>query len=452
MPESTGTITVTNGSAAVTGSGTLFADSFVGANDALVVDGDIYIVKSVSSNAALTLLTPYTGTGGSGKSYVIVHLTGEDVVNLLAKKTTELVEKYGQTVNSITETPGASKIPKAGENGKLADAWLSAAAEQKAGIAKIATASGAAAGTDDATIMTPAKVKSVLPVQATESKAGIAKIATASEAAEETDATRCITPARLSVTHDSIRCTYDGKNLTTAFAAEIAGYSSAWAWIKARMTAANYNGIMIGDYIPISFNGQTLNMQVAGIDCYMNANDTEVGHHIDFISRTVPSGMTMNWRGTNDNNGTADENAPYLLSIPYTTLNSTWLGYLPPALQSVIVEKRTLLETRYSPSGALTESNGWKWASLGKLWLPSIYEVTGTNHWGTPGHSEGCYVQYPIFQHNMKYRVKSRSAWWTSTLSGGSASGVVYVNGSGFVSSYNPAGNLLCCPVCFRIA
>ena len=35
MPESTGTITLTNGSAAVTGSGTLFADNFVGANDVL---------------------------------------------------------------------------------------------------------------------------------------------------------------------------------------------------------------------------------------------------------------------------------------------------------------------------------------------------------------------------------------------------------------------------------
>lgn len=124
MPETTGTITVTKGSTAVTGSGTLFSDNFVGANDALVVDGDIYIVKSVSSNTALTLLTPYTGESGSGKSYVIVHLTGEDVINLLARKTTELVEKYGQTVNSITDTPGASKIPKADANGKLDRGWL----------------------------------------------------------------------------------------------------------------------------------------------------------------------------------------------------------------------------------------------------------------------------------------------------------------------------------------
>ena len=124
MPETTGTITVTNGSTAVTGSGTLFADKFVGTNDALVVDGEIYIVKSVSSNTALTLLTPYTGTSGSGKSYVIVHLTGEDVINLLARKTTELVEKYGLIANSVTETPGAGGIPQADSTGKLADGWI----------------------------------------------------------------------------------------------------------------------------------------------------------------------------------------------------------------------------------------------------------------------------------------------------------------------------------------
>lgn len=124
MPETTGTITVTNGSTAVTGSGTLFSDNFVGANDALVVGGEIYIVKSISSNTALTLLTPYTGTSGSGKSYVIIHLTGEDVINLLARKTTELVEKYGLIANSVTETPGAGGIPQADDNGKIASGWL----------------------------------------------------------------------------------------------------------------------------------------------------------------------------------------------------------------------------------------------------------------------------------------------------------------------------------------
>lgn len=124
MPESTGTITVTNGSTAVTGSGTLFADNFVGANDVLIVDGLMYIVDSVTSNTALTLTRPYTGTTASGKTYDIVHLTGEEALNELARQVAALVNKYGITVNSITDTPGASKIPKADANGKLARNWL----------------------------------------------------------------------------------------------------------------------------------------------------------------------------------------------------------------------------------------------------------------------------------------------------------------------------------------
>lgn len=128
MPESTGTITLTNGSAAVKGSGTLFTDNFVGANDVLIADGLMYVIASVTSNTALTLTRPYTGTTASGKEYDIVHLTGEDALNELARQVAALVNKYGSAVNSITDTPGASKIPKADANGKLADGWLSAAA------------------------------------------------------------------------------------------------------------------------------------------------------------------------------------------------------------------------------------------------------------------------------------------------------------------------------------
>lgn len=124
MPESTGTITLTNGSASVTGSGTLFADNFVGANDVLIVDGLMYVIASVTSNTALTLTRPYTGTTASGKQYDIVHLTGEDALNELARQVAALVNKYGLTVNSITDTPGASKIPKADANGKIASGWL----------------------------------------------------------------------------------------------------------------------------------------------------------------------------------------------------------------------------------------------------------------------------------------------------------------------------------------
>lgn len=124
MSESTGTITVTNGSASVTGSGTLFATNFCGPDDLLIVDGLNYVIKSVTSDTALTLTRPYTGTTASGKTYEIIRTTGEKALNELAQKVAELVNKYGTTVNSITDTPGAGKIPQAGSDGKLARNWL----------------------------------------------------------------------------------------------------------------------------------------------------------------------------------------------------------------------------------------------------------------------------------------------------------------------------------------
>jgi len=66
----TGTATVTNGSATVTGSGTLWLAN-VSANDLFVVGGVAYFVSGVSTNTSLTLTAPYAGTTGGGKSYVI---------------------------------------------------------------------------------------------------------------------------------------------------------------------------------------------------------------------------------------------------------------------------------------------------------------------------------------------------------------------------------------------
>ena len=461
MPESTGTITLTNGSTAVTGSGTLFADNFVGADDVLIVDGLMYIVASVTSNTSLTLTRPYTGTTASGKQYDIVHLTGEEALNELARQVAALVNKYGLTVNSITDTPGAGGVPQADDNGKIASGWLYAATETVVGAARLSTSAEATAGADNTTIMTPAKVKSVLPVQATESKAGIAEIATAAEVAAGTDNARIVTPQRLAEHTSGIinwaRHTYTERDLTTVFASEISGYSDVWAWIKARITAANWDGLMIGDYIPFTMNGQTVKAQIAGIDTYYGVMDQPVGHHIDFISRDCFN-STMTWNTTNTNQGTASENSPWLASNAYSVLNTTWYNYLPAALKSVIVEKRFLIETRYSSSGPLTASNSWKWANIGKLWLPSVYEIFGSNVWGTQGYSEGNAVQYPIFANSWQYRRKGagngggRCDWWTLTPFGVSSAAVCQVNIAGYVYYCGAADYELREPVCFLIS
>lgn len=99
---------------------------------------------------------------------------------------------------------------------------------------------------------------------------------------------------------------------------------------KARITAANWDGLMIADYIPFTMNGQTVKAQIAGIDTYYGVMDQPVGHHIDFISRDCFN-VTVKWNNTNTNQGTAEETSPWLASNIYSVLNTTWYNYLPAA-------------------------------------------------------------------------------------------------------------------------
>ena len=56
------------------------------------------------------------------------------------------------------------------------------------------------------------------------------------------------------ILHQQDNRIYKGRNLVTVFASEIAKYSDEWAWIRARIKAANYEGIYVGDYIPVTMN------------------------------------------------------------------------------------------------------------------------------------------------------------------------------------------------------
>lgn len=73
-----GTITVTNGSAIVSGTGTAWANNVngVGAGQMIVVPGSgtvqVYEILSVESNTSLTLTTPFTGTTAAGSGYAIL--------------------------------------------------------------------------------------------------------------------------------------------------------------------------------------------------------------------------------------------------------------------------------------------------------------------------------------------------------------------------------------------
>lgn len=248
---------------------------------------------------------------------------------------------------------------------------------------------------------------------------------------------------------------YKGRNLATVFAAEIKNYDDEWAWIRARIKAGNYTGIYVGDYIPVTMNNETVNMQVAGIDCYYKTTDQQLGHHIDFISKDCFS-ETVQWNLENNNNGNADSPYPYMVSNLYKYLTETLYGYLPDKVKKQIAHKRMLLEQRYSASGVLTDSTTWGWQDMGPLWVPTEYEVFGSVVWGTPGWSAGQAMQYPIFANSYVNRIKGvgngggRCHWWLASVRSGGSTAACLVSSFGHADSWNASiANHV--PVCFRI-
>ena len=204
--------------------------------------------------------------------------------------------------------------------------------------------------------------------------------------------------------------------------------TESWASLQARTQAGNFKGIRIGDFKPITLTtGEVVIMEVAGIDQYHRCGDIEIGHHIDFISRDCLAGTKV-FNETNTNNGTEAEPSPWRASKLFQTLNDEATGVfatLPGDLKACIIDKRALLELRYSAAGALESSTGWAWNNMGKLWLPTEVELLGNTFWsdGDAGWTGGggCNLQYPIFYGGAKHIIKGagngggRCAWWEAT-------------------------------------
>lgn len=275
---------------------------------------------------------------------------------------------------------------------------------------------------------------------------------------------------------------YAGTDLTVRHAEEIANYSDPWEWVRARIKAKDYRGIHIGDYIPFTCTNQVeLNAEVAGINTYRGYGDQETPEHIDFISREVwPTLHVMNkvafnngisdtvkepWLASdlhhwinslagNVPNGAAVGGTP-LAEVDYTA-DGIW-NFLPADLQAAINAsqlKRMAFPQRYSASGVLTSDNGLAWGEMGKLWIPSEFEVYGTVVWGTAGFSAGGFQQYPIFANNMK-RMKRygnyRVYWWLLSASGFDSANFASVSSGGDAARFAANNTGLRVPVCFRL-
>ena len=286
---------------------------------------------------------------------------------------------------------------------------------------------------------------------------------------------------------------YEGVNLETKFATEIAAAGNVYAWLNNRKNAGNFEGIHVGDYFSVSLSAgtvagysiaaQTFKCRIVGINTYKSCADTNIGNMFYVISDEVIN-TAIKWNPTDNNNGTASQNKPWLASAAYAVLNGVnnyttsaygnaahganasakgILQLLPSTLQSVLKQKRNLLDNRYSSSGLLTGSTGWDWTDMGKLWLPNEVEVYGcgirSNLSQTSGFwfpEAGLSIQFPWFANNCEHRVKrnssgARCSWWLSAPASYYATIVCNVSDDGAANSNNATSSSIFLPLCFCI-
>ena len=255
--------------------------------------------------------------------------------------------------------------------------------------------------------------------------------------------------------YDLVDHVYQGVDLTVKFAAEIANYTDAWAWIQARLDAHNLSGIHVKDYIPFTVRGENHQAQIAGINTYRRTGATEVGWHIDWITRDC-YGTSHRYNATNANNGNSTTGSPFKASELYGWLNSTVYAALPADLKAVIKEKNHYYPLRYTSGSTLTDDNSWEFGSMGKLWLPLEGEIFDTPQWSTKGYGNPYATQYPIFANDASARIKGagpggeRASWWTASAFSGYSANFVIVYAYGYDNSSN-ASNANHCPLCFRL-
>jgi hypothetical protein len=110
----TGTITATQNSATVTGSGTTFLDQ-LNVGDRITIASVEYIIKSIESNTSLTLTAAYAGTTASGLS-----ITSVPEVNYQSGGTSFIAIIKADNTNTADMRFGRSMNP-AGDGTDLSD-------------------------------------------------------------------------------------------------------------------------------------------------------------------------------------------------------------------------------------------------------------------------------------------------------------------------------------------
>lgn len=245
---------------------------------------------------------------------------------------------------------------------------------------------------------------------------------------------------------------YGGQSIATLLAGEIGG-GTVYDALHKRIAANNFAGLRVGDYLDVplvSASGvagqQSVRVVIAHIDPYLWCDDRGKGHHIAFVASApiavsssydgVANSSFLPWNKTNTNQGTADIKNPYLCS-QLKGWETAFEACLPEGLTKYLLTQRVLLEERYSASGALTDSNGWSWQDIGKVWSLSEMEVYGCPVWGTKGYSVGFDCQWDLFRDTAHRINGTRCSWWLRSVMGGSSSNVCCVNSNGYAGYHS---------------
>lgn len=99
-----GTITVTNGSATVTGSGTSWISNAAVGEALSAPDGKLYEITNIASDTSLTIGSTYLGATAAAQAYVII--PSQSYIRDLAQQAAELVASYA----SIASNAGTGKF------------------------------------------------------------------------------------------------------------------------------------------------------------------------------------------------------------------------------------------------------------------------------------------------------------------------------------------------------
>ncbi len=226
-----------------------------------------------------------------------------------------------------------------------------------------------------------------------------------------------------------------GRNLVTVLGA--ANAAAAFAALRTRADAGNFDGLRLGDYIDvpsmtidgsaISNSNQRLRFEIAGFDTYLNVGDTPVtSHHILMISKNCVLQKAMNSTATNAGGYAASELKAYLNDQVKTGLVNA-IGITPKTVHRLLDNK-----------------TDWAWLAE-TVFLPTEVEVFGHQAWSNnKGYSTGSSVQWPLFAAHPQMRIAnwngSRWWWWEASPYTGDSARFCGCGSYGY-AYYNSASN-----------